>query len=82
MHICLTVSIIEVLPKEKKQKEEKTSLIGQVSVDMFPMLTGKQQIYQIIFEIDMRNSIFMQKDWSGSSASLDYSLLSILYVLP
>ncbi|XP_067942099.1 cilia- and flagella-associated protein 70-like [Watersipora subatra] len=35
------VSIIEVLPKEKRQKEEKVSLIGQCTVDLFPMLTGK-----------------------------------------
>lgn len=37
----ILVSIIEVLPKEKRQKEEKTNLIGQCTVDLFPMLTGK-----------------------------------------
>ena len=45
----LLVSIIEVLPKEKKQKEEKTTLIGQCTVDLFPMLTGK--ICVIVYSI-------------------------------
>ena len=46
----LLVSIIEVLPKEKKQKEEKTTLIGQCTVDLFPMLTGK--ICVIVYSIN------------------------------
>ena len=38
--IHFTVTFIEVLPKEKKQKEEKTVVLGQCSVDMLPMLEG------------------------------------------
>jgi len=34
----LIVSFIEVLPKEKKQKEEKTLLLGQCTLDMLPLV--------------------------------------------
>ena len=34
----LLVSFIEVLPKEKKQKEEKTQLLGQCTIDMLPLV--------------------------------------------
>jgi len=34
-------TVIEVLPKEKKQKEEKTAVLGQCSFDLAPLLTGK-----------------------------------------
>ncbi len=39
--LFITVTVIEVLPKEKKQKEEKTVLLGQCSVDLLPMIKGK-----------------------------------------
>nr|XP_006824936.1 PREDICTED: tetratricopeptide repeat protein 18-like [Saccoglossus kowalevskii] len=35
------VSVIEVLPKEKKQKEEKTVALGQSTVDLLPLLRGE-----------------------------------------
>jgi hypothetical protein len=34
--------VIEVLPKEKKQKEEKTAVIGQAIVDLLPLLHGER----------------------------------------
>ena len=34
------VTLIEILPKEKKQKEEKSIVLGQASVDMMSMLRG------------------------------------------
>jgi len=37
----VSVTVIEVLPKEKKQKEEKTVLLGQCTVDMLPLVKGK-----------------------------------------
>lgn len=35
-----SVTVIEVLPKEKKQKEEKTVTLGQCTVDMLPLVKG------------------------------------------
>ena len=35
------VTLIEILPKEKKQREEKTNVLGQASVDVMPLLSGK-----------------------------------------
>ncbi|XP_070577266.1 cilia- and flagella-associated protein 70-like isoform X4 [Ptychodera flava] len=37
------VTVIEVLPKEKKQKEEKTLLLGQSTVDLLPLLRGENR---------------------------------------
>lgn len=36
-----SVTVIEVLPKEKKQKEEKITPLGQATVDLLPLLKGK-----------------------------------------
>lgn len=38
---CSSVTVIEVLPKEKKQKEEKTVILGQVTVDLLPLVNGR-----------------------------------------
>ena len=35
------MTLIEVLPKEKKQKEEKTVVLGQCSVDLMPLIQGE-----------------------------------------
>lgn len=35
-----TVTVTEVLPKEKKQKEEKTAQLGQCTVDLLPLVKG------------------------------------------
>uniref|UniRef100_A0A452I872 Uncharacterized protein n=1 Tax=Gopherus agassizii TaxID=38772 RepID=A0A452I872_9SAUR len=40
-HKPLFLTVIEVLPKEKKQKEEKTVALGQTVVDLLPLLEGK-----------------------------------------
>ena len=32
---------MEVLPKEKKQKDEKTVMLGQCAIDLYPLLQGK-----------------------------------------
>jgi len=34
------MTVIEILPKEKKQKEEKTQILGQASLDLLPIVQG------------------------------------------
>ncbi|XP_006637093.3 cilia- and flagella-associated protein 70 isoform X1 [Lepisosteus oculatus] len=35
------LTLFEILPKEKKQKEEKTVVLGQAAVDLLPLLHGQ-----------------------------------------
>lgn len=37
----VTVTVIEVLPKDKKGKEEKTNVLGQSCIDLLPLLHGE-----------------------------------------
>uniref|UniRef100_A0A8D0GYM1 Cilia- and flagella-associated protein 70 n=1 Tax=Sphenodon punctatus TaxID=8508 RepID=A0A8D0GYM1_SPHPU len=39
-HKPLSLTVTEVLPKEKKQKDEKTVTLGQAIVDLLPLLEG------------------------------------------
>ncbi|XP_048244462.1 cilia- and flagella-associated protein 70-like isoform X2 [Haliotis rufescens] len=40
-HKPVVLTVIEVLPKERKQKEEKTILLGQCTVDLLPLVKGE-----------------------------------------
>ncbi|XP_075258930.1 cilia- and flagella-associated protein 70-like isoform X3 [Convolutriloba macropyga] len=50
-HKPIIVTLIEILPKEKKQREEKTNVLGQASVDVMPLLsdnvTSNRQTIQV-----------------------------------
>jgi hypothetical protein len=38
------VNLIEVLPKEKKQKEEKIQPLGQCTFDVLPIIRGETKV--------------------------------------
>eukprot|EP00112_Aurelia_sp_Birch-Aquarium-sp1_P022072 Seg6102.1 transcript_id=Seg6102.1/GoldUCD/mRNA.D3Y31 product="Cilia- and flagella-associated protein 70" protein_id=Seg6102.1/GoldUCD/D3Y31 len=44
----IVLTAIEVLPKEKKAKEEKTNIIGQACVDLLPFLKGQTTVSQTL----------------------------------
>lgn len=38
------MTLIEVLPKEKKQKEDKFQTLGQASFDLLPLIRGETKV--------------------------------------
>ncbi|KAM8774657.1 cilia- and flagella-associated protein 70 isoform 5-T5 [Rhynchonycteris naso] len=44
----LFLTMFEVLPKEKKQKEEKTLILGQAVVDLLPLVEGESSFETVV----------------------------------
>ncbi|CAL8294746.1 unnamed protein product [Merluccius merluccius] len=47
-HKPLILTVIEILPKERKQKEERTAVLGQAVMDLLPLLHGQCSISSLV----------------------------------
>ncbi|XP_076464163.1 cilia- and flagella-associated protein 70-like isoform X2 [Babylonia areolata] len=47
-HKPVVLTVIEVMPKERRQKEEKTNTLGQCTLDLLPLVKGETSFKQTL----------------------------------
>ncbi len=68
--VYFQVTLIEVLPKEKKQKEEKVQIYGQAVVDLFDLIKGHT-------DISIKRNVYATPGSSLEAQSADLPLVNI-----
>uniref|UniRef100_A0A674HYV2 Cilia and flagella associated protein 70 n=1 Tax=Terrapene triunguis TaxID=2587831 RepID=A0A674HYV2_9SAUR len=82
-HKPLFLTVIEVLPKEKKQKEEKTVALGQAVVDLLPLLEGRIHTvgmslqFALVLQCGLEVSVYIQESLLSVSQLSGGNLLRV-----
>ncbi|XP_067859836.1 cilia- and flagella-associated protein 70 [Heptranchias perlo] len=74
VHKPVILTIIEVLPKEKKKKDEKTVVLGQATMDLLPLVQGECTFTKTITVHPLGGSPLEQTAPDGTKPLLDIAV--------